>query len=83
MKIADDAVTVPPFDPITSGGQLLSSKVVSIIEDAITEAALSPSLEAALEVGYYAFGKSACTAAAQEGIESFQQRRQPDFGKTG
>jgi len=83
IKIADDSVTVPSFDPITPGGQLLSSKVVSIIEDAITEAALSPSLEAALEVGYYAFGKSACTAAAQEGIESFQQRRQPDFGKTG
>ena len=83
IKIADDSVTVPSFDPITPGGQLLSSKVVSIIEDAITEAALSPSFEAALEVGYYAFGKSACTAAAQEGIESFQQRRQPDFGKTG
>ena len=82
IKIADDSVTVPSFDPITPGGQLLSSKVVSIIEDAITEAALSPSFEAALEVGYYAFGKSACTAAAQEGIESFQQRRQPDFGKT-
>ena len=83
MKIADESVTVPSFDPITPGGQLLSSKIVSIIEDAITEAALSPSLEEALEVGYRAFGKSACTAAAQEGIESFQQRRQPDFAKTG
>ena len=83
MKIADESVTIPSFDPITSGGQHLSSKVISIIEDTVTEAALSPSLEAALEVGYRAFGKSACTAAAQEGIESFQQRRQPDFGKTG
>ena len=83
MKIADESVTVPSFGPITSGGQRLSSKVVGIIENAIAEAALSPSLEAALEVGYRAFGESACTAAAQEGIESFQQRRQPDFGKTG
>ena len=83
MKIADESVTVPSFDPITSDGQRLSSKVVGIIENAITEAALSPSLEEALEVGYRAFGKSACTAAAKEGIESFQQRRQPDFAKTG
>jgi enoyl-CoA hydratase/3-hydroxyacyl-CoA dehydrogenase len=83
MKIADESVTIPSFDPITSGGKRLSAKVISIIEDTVTEAALSPSLETALEVGYRAFGKSACTAAAQEGIESFQQRRQPDFEKTG
>lgn len=83
MKIADESVTVPSFGPITSGGQRLSSKVVGIIENAITEAAQLSSLEEALEVGYRAFGESACTAAAQEGIESFQQRRQPDFGKTG
>jgi enoyl-CoA hydratase/3-hydroxyacyl-CoA dehydrogenase len=83
MKIADESVTIPSFGPITPGGQHLSSKVISIIENTVTEAALSPSLEAALEVGYRAFGKSACTAAAQEGIESFQQRRQPDFEKTG
>lgn len=85
-KIANDSVAIPTFDKpetATSGGQLLSSKVISIIEDAVTEAAQSPSLEEALEVGYRAFGKSACTAAAREGIESFQQRRKPDFEKTG
>lgn len=86
VKIADESVTIPSFDqiePMTTNGQLLSSKVISIAENAVTEAALSPSLEAALEVGYLAFGKSACTAAAREGIESFQQRRRPDFSKTG
>lgn len=86
VKIADESVTIPSFDqiePMTTDGQLLSSKVISIAENAVTEAALSPSLEAALEVGYLAFGKSACTAAAREGIESFQQRRRPDFSKTG
>lgn len=85
-KISDGTVAVPSFDktePVTSGGQYLSSEVIGIIEDAVTEAAQSPSLEAALEVGYCAFGKSACAAAAREGIESFQQRRKPDFSKTG
>ena len=86
MKIADEPVTIPSLDqvePMTSEGQLLSSNVISIIENAVTQAALSPSLEAALEIGYLAFGRSACTEAAREGIESFQQRRQPDFSKTG
>jgi len=39
------------MEPTTSDGQLLSSKVVGIIENAVTEAALAPSLESALEVG--------------------------------
>ena len=84
--ITDEPATIPPFEktePVSATGQLLSAKIVGIIEDAVTEAATSPSLEAALEVGYRAFGESACTAAAREGIESFQQRRKPDFGKTG
>jgi enoyl-CoA hydratase/3-hydroxyacyl-CoA dehydrogenase len=34
-------------------------------------------------VGYRAFGKSACTAAAKEGIAAFQERRKPDYAKTG
>ncbi len=85
-NVADAPVTVPSFDkaePVSSGGQLLSSKVISIIESTVTEAAQVSSLEAALEVGYRAFGESACTEAAKEGIESFQQRRKPDFKKTG
>jgi enoyl-CoA hydratase / 3-hydroxyacyl-CoA dehydrogenase len=50
---------------------------------AITEAAAAANFEAALEIGYRAFGVSACPAAAREGVEAFQQRRTPDFARTG
>jgi len=43
----------------------------------------APSFAAALEAGYRAFGRVACTAAAREGIGAFLERRKPDFGKTG
>ena len=33
--------------------------------------------------GYQAFGDSALTAAAKEGISSFQERRTPDLKATG
>ncbi len=85
-QIPDAPVNIPQFDQsalCTSTGQLLSANVIGIIEKAVTAAALAPSLEAALEIGYCAFGETACTAAAKEGIESFQQRRKPDFGKSG
>jgi len=51
-------------------------------ESAIREAAAAPTLAAALEVGYRAFGESACTAAACEGITAFQEKRAPDFTRT-
>jgi enoyl-CoA hydratase/3-hydroxyacyl-CoA dehydrogenase len=54
-----------------------------LLEQAIGEAAGAPTLAAALEVGYRAFGASACTAAAREGIGAFNARRSPDFGLTG
>jgi enoyl-CoA hydratase/3-hydroxyacyl-CoA dehydrogenase len=72
-----------PIEPIGANGQPLSAEVIGIAESAIREAAAAPTLSAALEIGYRAFGKSACTAAAREGIEAFQQRRPPDFAKTG
>ena len=50
---------------------------------AVRDAAAAPTLAAALEVGYRAFGASACTAAAREGIAAFLERRNPDFGATG
>ena len=53
------------------------------MDRAIVDAAAAPSLDAALEVGYRAFGASACAAAAREGIEAFLERRTPDFVKTG
>lgn len=75
----------PPvrMEPIGANGRRLSGEVIRIIETAITEAAGTASFEAALEVGYRAFGLSACTAAAHEGVQAFQQRRTPDFTKTG
>jgi enoyl-CoA hydratase/3-hydroxyacyl-CoA dehydrogenase len=64
-------------------GQILSRAIVAIMDQAITEAAAATSFEAALEIGYRAFGASACAAAAHEGIASFLERRAPDFSKTG
>jgi enoyl-CoA hydratase/3-hydroxyacyl-CoA dehydrogenase len=61
----------------------LSRTTVGLLEQAIGEAAGAPTLAAALEVGYRAFGASACTAAAREGIGAFNARRSPDFGLTG
>jgi enoyl-CoA hydratase/3-hydroxyacyl-CoA dehydrogenase len=49
----------------------------------VRDAAVAPTLESALEVGYQAFGAVACTAAAREGITAFGERRAPDFGATG
>lgn len=52
-------------------------------EQAIRDAAAAPDLVHALEIGYRAFGASACTAAAKEGVSAFLERRKPDFTKTG
>ncbi len=78
VKIAD----LPAVEPVSATGQRLSAEVVGIIERAVREAAQAPDLTSALEVGYRAFGASACTAAAREGILAFQERRLPDFTKT-
>jgi enoyl-CoA hydratase/3-hydroxyacyl-CoA dehydrogenase len=83
---ADGSVDIVPLDfvePIAANGQRLSADVIRIMEQAILDAARASSLAAALEVGYRAFGVSACTAAAREGIGAFQEHRTPDFRKTG
>jgi enoyl-CoA hydratase/3-hydroxyacyl-CoA dehydrogenase len=82
----DGAVAIEPPTPgdaITFNGQKLSVEVTRILERAIVEAAAAQSFDAALEIGYRAFGASACTAAAREGIDAFLQRRPADFTKTG
>lgn len=76
------AVNIEPVDARSASGQVLSRECIAIMEQAIREAAAAPSFAAALEAGYQAFGRSACTEAAREGIMSFKERRPPDFSKT-
>jgi len=61
----------------------LSREVVAIISKAIVDAAAASTVTEALEIGYRAFGATACTAAAKEGVSAFGERRKPDFVKTG
>ncbi len=85
-KINDDPVDIASFessDGTSVTGQVLSGEIITIIEKAVALAAASSTLDDALDVGYAAFGDSACTAAAREGISSFLTRRTPDFEKTG
>src|SRR5262249_14688653 len=82
----DGAVTIAglePIEPVAVNGQALSAEVMRLMEEAIRAAAAAGTFAAALEVGYRAFGASACTAAAREGIDAFLARRPPDFKKTG
>lgn len=84
--IADAAPRVPAFDvgaARAAAGRTLSATMIGLIAGAVHDAAAEPTLAAALEVGYRAFGASACTAAAREGIAAFLERRDPDFGATG
>ena len=91
MSCGGDHISEKPVEipAITSGattsvtGQVLSKEVVGIIAKAVKAAAAAPSLAAALEVGYDAFGESALTAAAKEGIGAFMERRRADFETTG
>jgi enoyl-CoA hydratase/3-hydroxyacyl-CoA dehydrogenase len=87
-RIPDAPVRIPPVvfeatSPHAANGQRLSAAVLEILRKGIQEAAAADSFNSALEVGYFAFGDSACTAAAKEGISAFAERRRPDFAKTG
>ena len=86
QPIPDSPVALPPFADDAgqaAGGATLSRATVALIEGAVREAAAAPTLAAALEAGYRAFGASACTAAAREGIAAFHEQRSPDFARTG
>ncbi len=91
MSCEGDHISEKPVEipTITSGGttsvtgQVLSKAVAGIMARAVKAAAAAPSLAAALEVGYDAFGESALTAAAKEGIGAFMERRRADFETTG
>ena len=82
----DGAIAPPPLEriePVAANGLALSVESIRLMENAVREAAAAPTLAQALEIGYRAFGASACTAAAREGIAAFGERRKADFGKTG
>jgi enoyl-CoA hydratase/3-hydroxyacyl-CoA dehydrogenase len=84
--IADVPVALPAFEPMdgkAASGMVLSPTTLALLERAVEQAAQAPSLAAALEIGYLAFGDSACTAAAREGIAAFGERRAPDFAAVG
>ncbi len=85
-NLARGPVALPALEPIapaTANGMALSATAIALMEDAIRGAAAASTLASALEVGYRAFGASACTAAAREGISAFVERRRADFTKTG
>ena len=72
-----------PIDPVAATGERLSAEAIKILDAAILQAAAATTFADALEIGYRAFGASACTASAREGIDAFLQRRPADFSKTG
>ena len=78
-----ELTALPDIEVESIEGQTLSREVLGIMESAIQQAAAATSLSDALEIGYAAFGASACTTAAREGIDAFLERRQPDFRQTG
>jgi enoyl-CoA hydratase/3-hydroxyacyl-CoA dehydrogenase len=85
-EMASGPVAIPPFAPMqpaSAGGEALSREALAILEGAVIAAAAAPALPEALEIGYRAFGASACTAAAREGIQANREGRRPDFTKTG
>ncbi len=78
-----DLAPLPPIEPRAASGQVLSGEVLAILDEAIGAAARAPSFGEALEIGYRAFGASACTAAARAGIEAALAGRKADFASTG
>jgi len=85
-RIADTPVALPAFEamePRAAHGLALSPTTLGLIERAVQDAAQAPTLGAALEIGYLAFGEAACTAAAREGIAAFGEKRAPDFARVG
>ena len=75
---------IAPLAVMDDGGpRQWSREVRAIMDRAIVAAAAANRWSDALEVGYRAFGASACTAAAREGIAAFRERRRADFSRTG
>ncbi len=79
----DGRRALPAATPMPADGSRFSAGTRTLIESTVQKAAEAANLEQALEVGYRAFGASACSAAAREGISAFLERRKPDFSTTG
>jgi enoyl-CoA hydratase / 3-hydroxyacyl-CoA dehydrogenase len=62
---------LPAVEPRNDFERSLDGRVIEIIEGAIRACAAAPSMADALEVGYTAFGVSACTEAARTRITTF------------
>lgn len=85
-KVSDAPVELTALGAVevnNQPGRMLSAEVSELLRQAIIDAAQAQSFNDALEIGYAAFGDSACTAAAKEGMDAFSQKRKPDFNKTG
>ena len=84
-RMPEGAIEIEAPQPVApvAGKLPLSQEIVALIESSILAGAAATTLAEALEIGYAAFGRSACTAAAAEGIAAFGQRRTPDFVTTG
>jgi enoyl-CoA hydratase/3-hydroxyacyl-CoA dehydrogenase len=85
VAVASGPVALTPLAPVeaqSANGQPLSREIMAILENTVVSAAAATTLAEALEIGYRAFGASACTAAAHEGIHAFMQGRKPDFSTT-
>ncbi|MFQ6080439.1 MAG: 3-hydroxyacyl-CoA dehydrogenase/enoyl-CoA hydratase family protein [Candidatus Bathyarchaeia archaeon] len=84
-RIRDGPVEIDDLKVVENpmaGDLPLSKEVDAIACRAIREGAAAPSFAEALEIGYKAFGETACTEAAREGITAFMERRKPDLRKS-
>ncbi|MCP3991854.1 MAG: 3-hydroxyacyl-CoA dehydrogenase/enoyl-CoA hydratase family protein [Actinomycetia bacterium] len=76
VKALVGRVTPIPDGPIEIPAltEVAGSEVIDIIEHAIRDGAAAPTLDEALEIGYRAFGATACTDTAREKITEFVSR---------
>lgn len=84
-RIRDEPVEVGDLKVVENpmaGNLPLSKEVDAIACRALREGAAASSFAEALEIGYKAFGETACTEAAKEGITAFMKKRKPNLRKS-
>lgn len=77
--VALSEADIPEQEATDMKGSALSAQVCSLILEAVRAGVKEPDLEAALEIGYQAFGKTAAAPAAKEGVSAFLEKRKPDY----